>query len=145
MKKLLPQANSLNTVIDVFIYTSTMKNWTLEDVAGFCKFEVRQSSYYINACYYLGLLNEDGSLSDEGKEIIADPNHIKDRVYEKVISDSLISKVFAKLLIEGESGLKIFVVDLLSKEYPEYSIAVIERRASTLINWCLEINSYIRR
>ena len=145
MKKLLPQANSLNTVIDVFIYVSTMKNWVLEDVADFCKFDVRQSSYYINACYYLGLLNEDSTLSDFGKKILENPERIKERVYERVISDPLISKIFARLLIEGEDGLKKYVIELLLAEYPEYSDAVIERRTSTLINWCIEIKKYISK
>ena len=145
MNKLLPQANSLNTVIDVFIYVSTMPNWTLNDVAEFCRFNVRQSSYYINACYYIGLLNENGSLSEEGKLILGEPSSIKQKVYEKVISDPLISKIFAKLLIEGEKELKSFTNRILALQYPDYSDAVIERRASTLINWCLEIKSYIKK
>ena len=145
MNKLLPQANSLNTVIDVFIYVSTMPNWTLNDVADFCHFEVRQSSYYINACYYIGLLNEDGTISEEGKIILSDPSSIKKSVYERVISDPLISKIFAVLLIEGEKNLRDFTNKLLSKSYPDYSDAVIERRASTLINWCIEIKNYIKK
>lgn len=145
MKKLLPQANSLNTVIDVFIYVSTMPNWTLNDVAEFCHFNVRQSSYYINACYYIGLLNEDGSLSEEGKAILSEPSSIKKKVYERVISDPLISKVFAKLLVEGKKGLKAFTNKILALEYPDYSEAVIERRSSTLINWCFEIKCYIKQ
>lgn len=143
MKKLLPQANSLSTVIDVFIYVSTMNKWTLNDVADFCKFDVRQSSYYINACYYLSLLNEDGTLSEEGKSIISNPSKIKEKVYQRVISDSLVSKVFARLLVEGESGLKEFAINTIKDEYPEYSDAVIERRSSTLINWCIEIRDFI--
>lgn len=145
MKKLLPQANSLNTVIDVFIYVSTMKNWVLDDVAEFCKFDVRQSSYYINACYYLGLLNEDSTLSELGQKILETPECIKERVYERVISDPLLSKVFARLMIEGENGLKKYVIGILLSEYPEYSDAVIERRTSTLINWCVEIKNYIAK
>ena len=94
MKRLLPQANNLSTVIDVFIFISSMKNWNINDVADFCKFNVRQSSYYINACYYLGLTEKDGKISDEGKAIISNPSSIKERVYEKVISDQLISKIF---------------------------------------------------
>ena len=145
MKKLLPQANSLSTVIDVFIYVSSMEKWVLEDVASFCKFEVRQSSYYINACYYLGLLNKDSSLSEKGKEVLEKPTKIKESVYEMVISDPLISKIFAKMAIEGEKELKAFTVGLLRQEYPEYSDAVIERRTSTLLNWCNEIKGYIKK
>ena len=144
MKKLLPQANSLQTVIDVFIYISSMSNWVLNDVAEFCKFDPRQSSYYINACYYLGLIDKDQNLSELGSEIIKNPSQIKSRIYELVISDPLISKVFAKLLISGEDNLKKFTFGLLRKEYPNYSDAVIERRASTLINWCNEIKKNIR-
>ena len=145
MKKLLPQANSLSTVIDVFIYVSTMTKWTLNDVAEFCKFDVRQSSYYINACYYLSLLNEDGTLSEDGKAVISNPSKIKENVYQRVVSDTLVSKVFAKLLVEGESGLKEFTIKTIKQAYPEYSDAVVIRRSSTLINWCIEIRDYIAR
>lgn len=144
MEKLLPQANNLSTLIDVFIYVSSMSNWTLNDVAEFCKFEPRQSSYYINACYYLGLLDKDQKLSELGSEIIKTPSEIKDKIYQVVISDPLISKIFAKLLIEGEKDLKKFTVKLLLSLYPDYSDAVIERRASTLINWCTEIKKNIK-
>lgn len=145
MKKLLPQANSLNTVIDVFIYVSTMNKWTLNDVADFCKFDVRQSSYYINACHYLSLLNDDGTLSEDGKIIIANPSNIKEKVYQRVISDALVSKIFARLLVEGENGLKDFTVQTIKEGYPEYSDAVIERRSSTLINWCIEIRDFVSK
>lgn len=145
MKKLLPQANSLNKVIDVFIYTSTMNNWTLLDISDFCKFSARQSSYYINACHYLNLLNEDGTLTDEGRDIISNPKKIKECVFEKVISDELVSKIFAKYLIEGQKSARKYCFSFLRSEYPDYSDAVIERRTSTLLNWCFEIQDFINK
>lgn len=145
MKRLLPQANNLSTVIDVFIYVSSMNNWNLNDVAEFCKFEIRQASYYINACHYLGLLSKDGTLSEVGKCIINDPTKIKESIYELVICDKLISRIFARLLIEGEKDIKDYTKNLLSIEYPTYSLAVIERRTSTILNWCFEIRKAIKK
>ena len=143
MKKLLPQANNLNTLVDVFIYTTNISNWTLNDVAEYCHFDVRQSSYYINACFYLGLLNEDSSLSDLGKSIISERGLIKEKIYEIIISDAIISKIFSYRLIRGDVGIKNYVISFLSQKYPDYSKAVIERRANTIINWCNEIISYV--
>ena len=52
MKKLLPQANSLDTVIKVFVYVASKQSCTQSDIADFCSFEPRQAAYYLNACYY---------------------------------------------------------------------------------------------
>ena len=145
MKKLLPQANSLSTVIDVFIYIATTNNWTMNDVADFCKFNPRQSAYYVNACHYLGLIDNESKLTDLGQDIISSPEKIKERVFECVISDHLISKIFAYLLIEGDSKIKEYTIRVLEKEYPEYGEAVILRRTSTIVNWCLEIKLFIKK
>lgn len=142
MNKLLPQANNLRLLIDVFIYASSASNWTLKDIADFCKFDSRQSSYYLNACVYLDLFNSDLSLSNTGKTIVKDPSKIRERIYEIIISDTLISKIFAKQLIEGIDSAKKYAISIISEEYPDYSITVIKRRTSTILNWCVEIEKY---
>ena len=57
MKKLLPQANDLEKVINVFVYTLSKSNCTKQDIADFCQFDIRQADYYLGACHYLNLLD----------------------------------------------------------------------------------------
>ena len=139
MNKLLPQANKLDTVIKVFVYACNKINCTQNDIATFCGFEPRQAAYYLNACYYLGLINEDGSVSELGEEILANPSNVKLRVYELIINDPLIGEIFAHKFLFPSDDNKEFAIEWLKKNFPEYSDAVIERRASTLLNWCDEI------
>lgn len=139
MKRLLPQANNLDTVIKVFVYACNKINCTQYDIASFCGFEPRQSAYYLNACYYLGLIESNGTISELGKEILANPSDVKLRVYELIINDVLIGEIFAHMFLFPADDNKAFAVSWLKKNYPDYSDAVIERRASTLLNWCEEI------
>ena len=115
MKKLLPQANNLDTIVKAFIYYGNKKNCTLDDVAHFCNFEVRQASYYINACGYLNLISEDGQITKLGNDILDDSEHIRDRIYELIISDELIGRIFAHFCFFREDN--DFVVSLLKEKY----------------------------
>lgn len=142
MKKLLPQANSLDTLINVFIYFGNKKNCTIMDIASFCNFEPRQAQYYLSACIYLDLIDENTEITEYGKSLFVDNSLIREKIYERIISDEIIGKVFSHMLFFGD--VKDFSYDLLKKYYPEYSDAVIERRASTLKNWCSEIIDYIK-
>ncbi len=94
MSKLLPQANTLATVIKTFVFVSNKRDFTLQDVASFCAFDIRQASYYINACIYLGLLEEDNSISALGEEALLDIGRVRQRVYEILLNDGLIGKIF---------------------------------------------------
>ena len=144
MKKILPQANNLNTLIKVFIYYSNKKECSLQDIADFCNFEIRQASYYLNACVFLGLIDEDNKLSQIGKEIITDVSTIRQSIYIRIITDDLIGKIFSQLLIKPKENIKDFTCKLILENYPDYSMPVIERRASTIINWCQEIIEYVK-
>ena len=139
MKRLLPQANNLDTVVKVFVYACNKINCTQNDIAGFCGFEPRQAAYYLNACYYLGLTDETGHVSELGAEVLQDPSSVKLRVYELIINDSIIGEIFAHLFVFPDDDNKAFAYNWLKRNYPDYSDAVIRRRASTLLNWCDEI------
>lgn len=147
MKKLLPQANSLDTVIKVFVYACTKKECTQADIAEFCSFEPRQAAYYLNACYYLGLVDDKGSVTTLGKDILEKPDEIKQQVYWLILNDDVIGTVFNYKLIFPNKDAREFTIKWLEGKYPDYSGAVIERRASTLLNWCDEIldSPFIRR
>jgi hypothetical protein len=139
MKKLLPQANSLNTVIKVFVYASTKRDCTIGDIAEFCSFDPRQASYYINACYYLGLVDENGVCTALGKDIMENIDEIWQRVFFLIVRDGIIGEIFHYKLIFPNKDAREFAVSYLKQQFPDYSDAVINRRASTLLNWCDEI------
>ena len=138
MKKILPQANSLETLIKVFIYFGNVKQCSVNDIANFIGFEPRQAQYYLSACIYLDLINEDMKLTKYGNQLLDEPKTIKENIYTKIISDELISKVFAREFIFGNDS-KEYAESLIRELYPEYSEAVVRRRASTLKAWCEEI------
>ena len=96
MKKLLPQANTLSTVIRTFKFIGNTINCTLNDIAEFNKFEVRQASYYTNACFFLDLIDENLRLTPLGEDIMQEPKHAKIRIYEQIIKNELIGQIFAK-------------------------------------------------
>ena len=139
MRRLLPQANNLDTVVKVFVYACNKINCTQNDIATFCGFEPRQAAYYLSACYYLDLIDEKGHISELGTDLLKDSEHVKLRVYELIINDSIIGEIFSHLFIFPNDDNKAFAVSWLKKNYPDYSDAVIKRRASTLLNWCEEI------
>lgn len=148
MKRILPQANSLDTVIKVFMFAGIKHNFTKEEIADYFNFDIRQSDYYLGACIYLGLFDEDLQLTETGRDIIEnDLTHCKERIYELVITDSLASHFFAKVALFpslGEKGIDNYAASLTRKQY-DYSDAVIERRSSAMVGWCEEILDYIKK
>lgn len=145
MSKLLPQANTLATVIKTFVFISNKRDFSLQDVASFCAFDVRQASYYINACIYLGLLEEDNTISALGEEALSDISRVKQKVYEIILNDDLIGKIFHHRLFHNKEDTKKYAIKITSACYAEYSDAVIERRACSLEGWCEEILEYLNQ
>lgn len=144
MKKLLPQANNLDTLIKVFIYFGNKKDCTVQDIADFIGFEPRQAQYYLSACIYLDLIDETPVLTEFGKTLFETPAFIRDKIYERIIGDEIIGKVFAHLIL-FDDDIKEYSCKIIKAYYPDYSDAVIERRASTLKNWCIEIEKYFKK
>ena len=142
MKKLLPQANNLDTLIKVFIYFGNKKDCTVQEIADFIGFEPRQAQYYLSACIYLDLIDETPVLTEFGKTLFDEPALINNKIYERIISDEIIGKIFAHSLL-FDDDIKDYSYRIIKTCYPNYSDAVIERRASTLLNWCKEIKGYL--
>lgn len=143
-KKLLPQANSLDTVIRVFVYISVMDGCSLDDIAGFCNFEQRQASYYLNACYYLDLVDETGNITPFGQSIIDNYEFPQPAIYERIINDDVIGKIFSHMLVFPKDDQNRYAIEYLTPLFPEYGDAVIKRRASTLRSWCEDILKAIK-
>lgn len=145
MKKLLPQANTLATVIRTFKLIGNTKNCTLTDIALFNNFELRQASYYSNACFFLNLINENLCLTPLGEDIMLNPLSAKVRIYELIIKHELIGQVFAKTALYPRKKAVKDSKELVKSLYPEYGEAVIDRRTRCLIGWCEEIIDYMKK
>lgn len=144
MKKLLPQANSINTIVDTFIFLSTYHDINVKTLSEFCHFDPRQSSYYINACFYLGLIDEKKKLTELGKNIVLS-GEIKLQIYLLILQDQLISKVFTFSLLKPNDDVRKYCEKIIKQNYPEYSDAVIVRRSSTILAWIKQIKDFIEK
>ena len=144
MKKLLPQANTLTTVIRTFKLIGNTMNCTLEDIASFNSFKLRQASYYSNACFFLDLIDENLKLTPLGEDIMTDPKSAKVRIYELIIKHELIGQLFAKTALYSKRKVVREGKELVRALYPEYGEAVIDRRTKCLIGWCEEIIDYMK-
>lgn len=145
MKRILPQANTLETVLKVFLYAGLKPNCTKEDIAEYCQFDPRQADYYLGACIYLGLFDENGQLTPLGAEIIEkDDSSYRDRIYEIILRDPLIGAFFVHMLVFPDDDIKAYAAKLTASMFPEYGDAVINRRSSALVGWCVEIAKYLK-
>ena len=143
MKKLLIQANNLDTVIDVFKYVYLHPGCSKQELADYCGFTLRQVDYYTNACKYLGLMNDDWSKTDLAIDIFTNhPAEVTERVYECIINDEVMGKVFSRLYVLPDDNIAEYSLDLVKKYFPGYSETVYERRSDNMVKWCFEIIDY---
>ena len=144
MKKLLPQANTLATVIRTFKLIGNINDCSLDDIAEFNQFDKRQAAYYSNACYFLDLIDNGLHLTPLGEEIMEEPKKVKIRVYELIIEHELLGQLFAKRALYPKSIAVRESKQLVRSLYPDYGEAVIDRRTRCLIGWCEEIIEYMK-
>lgn len=144
MKKLLPQANTLATVIRTFKLIANVSDCSLDDIAEFNKFDKRQASYYSNACFFLDLIDENLKLTPLGEDIMATPKDAKTRIYELIIKHELIGLLFAKTALYSKRVAVRDGKEIVRSLYPLYGEAVIDRRTRCLIGWCEEIIEFMK-
>lgn len=145
MKKILIQANKLDTVIDTFVYIYIHPECTKEELADYCGFSLRQADYYTNACKYLDLLDESLKPTPLAKDIFNNhPAQVTDRVYERIIGDELMGKIFARMIMLPNDDIKDYSEGLVKEAFPGYSNTVYERRSDNIVKWCSKIITYIK-
>ena len=140
MGKILIQANNLDTVIDTFMYLYIHPDCKKEDLAEYCGFTLRQADYYTNACKYLDLLDDAGKPTPLAMDIFhKHPAQITERVYERIIGDELMGKIFARMIALPDEEIKEFAEDITKEYFPGYSETVYERRSDNIVKWCRKI------
>lgn len=145
MKKILIQANNLDRVIDIFMYIYLHQGCKKQDIADYCSFSLRQVDYYVNACKYLDLLNADWTPTDLAKDIFENsPAEVTERVYQRIIEDELIGKIYSAIKAKPDDNHSKFAIDLVMEHFPGFSDAVYRRRSDNMIKWCNKIISYLK-
>ncbi len=145
MKKILPQANDLDKVIDVMTYIYYHPNSSYQQIADFIGFTARQAKYYADACIYLDLVKPDLKPTAICEDIFLNtPQYITERVYERIITDDLMGQVFARAYVMPESDLDTLAKDLVTYYHPEVaSSSTFERRTHNILLWCKRIINYM--
>ena len=137
MKKLLIQANNLQTVIDVFTFIYQTPGCSMSQVSQHIGFTLRQANYYTNACLYLGLIDESMKPTPLAHDIFENSSScIKERIYECIISNELIGKIFAQMKLQPQCDIYKYAEAIVKDNYPGYSETVYKRRINNIITWC---------
>ena len=145
MKKLLPQANDLDKVIDVLTFIHYHPGCSYAEIADYIGFAERQAKYYADACAYLDLVVDGRKPSVVCEDIFKNtPQNVTERVYEKIITDDLMGQVFARTYVMPDSDLDAFAQELVSYYHPEIaSSSTFERRTHNIVLWCKRIINYM--
>lgn len=143
MGKILIQANNLDTVIDVFMYIYQHQGCSKQSIADYCGFTLRQVDYYTNACKYLDLINDDWTPTSLAEDIFENsPAEVTERIYQRIIEDELIGKIYKKIIDFPEEDISSFAKELVIAFYPGLSDAVYNRRSDNMVKWCKKIICY---
>jgi len=139
-----PQANNLDTVIDIIsnYYTANLSNKPA--IAEFFDFDERQGDYYANAGYYLGLLERipdstEFALTEEGVIISKSKNRSQRNLLllKQMLKKPSLNEIFG--LFEANnfnlSSLNIGIVAPIIKKHVDIGDTTARRRASTVISW----------
>lgn len=145
MKKILIQANNLDTVIDVFMYIYLHPGCKKQNIADYCGFTLRQVDYYTNACKYLDLLNDDWTPTNLAIHMFETrPAEITESVYERIIEDELMGQIYKKIVESPAENHSKFAKELVMDYFPNMSEAVYARRSDNIVKWCKKIINYYK-
>lgn len=143
MRKTLIQANNLDTVVDVFMYIYLHPGCKKQEIADYCGFSLRQVDYYVGACKYLELLNDDWSPTDLSIKMFEErPAEITECVYERIIEDELMGQIYKRMVELPAENHSDFAKELVKDYYPGLSEAVYVRRSDNIVKWCKKIINY---
>jgi DNA adenine methylase len=138
-----PQADAFTRVVDLLSVLYD-KNLTPDEVTIKYEFEARQTSYYIAACEYLGLIRRDTNdlgervyaLSAEARRILSLP--YKEKYLElirKILERPVFHKAFGILMQSGSVPDKDTICSIMQEAHLSISGSTVYRRASTVVGW----------
>lgn len=143
-KKILIQANNLDTVVDVFMYIYMHQGCGKQDIADYCGFSLRQVDYYTSACIYLDLIDGKWNPTELAKDIFENsPAEITDKVYCRIKDDKIIGQVYQMIDNNPDEYPTDFALELVREFFPGYSESVYKRRSDNMIKWCIKVRKYL--
>lgn len=141
-----PQANKFSRILDMIDYISKPIN--KHDLAKKYDFNIRQSDYYANCLFYLGLATkQDGlfQLTQSGLTIkkLPNSNERNYKIIEKILAHKVFNLAFQSTLKNNGNYDRNYICNLILQNIPSVKKSTISRRASSVIGWLKWIFSVI--
>jgi len=140
-----PQADRFERIINIceLIHTETRKK---EDFTDIFQFDKRQTDYYLNACKYLGLVEEtkkEISLNQLGQKVITSNFDERHKILiQQILSHAVFSKSLEETLDSGKPIETSRIVEIMKECKINVTGATFKRRAMTVkgwVNWILSL------
>ncbi|MCD8488772.1 MAG: hypothetical protein LRZ84_19035 [Desertifilum sp.] len=139
-----PQANNFVRLVDLMSLLFD-RDLTQDDVTENYQFNIRQTSYYVNAGRYLGLIEKyknpltgylTFALTEEGKNILTKRPKLKYlELIKKILEHQVFKEAFRLTIKNGEIPDKQMIYTILIKHNDNLNKKTLERRASTVRSW----------
>ena len=132
-----PQANDFQKIISILNIEEVDK---LKDYSLMCVYlgdiSPRQVDYYLTACIYLGLINEEKEFTDTGFHLhILGATDQMAELARYIISDEIFGTVYFRQKLLGFDLDLEDVMDIMKEHVSFDSEAMYRRRASTVMSW----------
>lgn len=132
-----PQANDFQKVISIISIdnVSGLKDYSTMSVY-LGDISPRQVDYYLSACVYLGILNEDKTFTEIGERLhlLGTTEQIAE-LARLVVADEIFGIVYFKQKLLGFNMENEDIVDIMKEHIVFESEAMYKRRASTVMSW----------
>lgn len=135
----LPQANRLGTIRTLVASIKAGRSDSHE-LSEACSFSTRQSTYYRKAANLLGLINDNGLVTESGRDLLTTEAGSQDEVeaFKNAINTSTLS-VFS-WFFDDESKNTSDLIKFVTGKY-EASDVVVKRRVGTLACWRKQLSA----
>lgn len=144
-----PQANNINTVIDLTNFISKEKLIDKDKITEYLGLDPRQTDYYINACIYLDLVtkkNKNYTTTEIGEQIAntVEFNERNNMVCKQILRTPLFNEIMVKFKKEGYFNEEFIVDRILHHDEKINSFVTANRRKSSILAWLNWVKKIIK-
>lgn len=137
-----PQADRLDKVA-IIPFLVAEEQGSPEQLAEIFEFTPRQGRYYLDACRALGLLDAEGTLTEEGSDYITCPPEVRYRLLcRAVLSLPVCQDVVSNLLLAPEAKLSKEEVQAIVARSTSLAPATAKRRTGSVWSWLHWVAQY---
>ena len=135
-----PQANNINTVIDLTNFIAKNQLVDKLKITSFLGLNPRQTDYYINACRYLDLVTKNGShfiLTSIGERVANTVEYkLRNIVMSKqILKTPLFNEILRNFKENGHFNHEYVKERIMQHDDNINSAVTAHRRKSTILNW----------